>query len=198
LVRPAELTSNVKGQPMKLPFVRRATADALRDKLARAEKEIAAQAVSAEAKDGEVQRLTSELNEARLARKAALAAYEVADSRASRAEKKVAELEARLRAAQEQPDAGETSTAEPRAEDRDYALHFLNLVLPQFANVIAQNGSILPDDHYEALSTYVNGASRYGLSDAEVEELRVRHGLPLPIFQRAKDFVPRSLPAGAA
>ncbi|MEU8622663.1 hypothetical protein [Streptomyces sp. NPDC048623] len=183
---------------MKLPFVRRTTADALRDKLARAEQEVVAQAVSAEAKDGEVTRLTGELNEARLARKSALAAYEVADSRASSAEKKVAELEARLRAVQEQPDAGEASTAEPRAEDRDYAFHYLNLVLPQFADVVAQNGGVLPEDHYEALSNYVNGASRYGLSDAEVEELRVRHGLPAPVFQRAKDFVPRALPAGAS
>ncbi|MFE7512737.1 hypothetical protein ACFU8I_16200 [Streptomyces sp. NPDC057540] len=177
---------------MKLPFVRRTTADALREKLTRAEQEVAAQAVSAEAKDAEVKRLTSELNEARLARKSALVAYEVADSRASRAEEKVAGLEARLRTVQEQPDAGETSTAEPRAEDKDYAFHFLNLVLPQFANVVAQNDGTLPDDHYEALSNYVNGASRYGLSDAEAEELRARHGLPAPIFQRAKDFVPRA------
>ncbi|MGW2952771.1 hypothetical protein [Streptomyces eurythermus] len=183
---------------MKLPFVRRTTADVLRNQLARAEQEVAAQAVSAEAKDGEVKRLTDELNDARLARKAALVAYEIADSRASRAEEKVAGLEARLRAVQEQPDAGETSTAEPRAEDRDYALTFLNLVLPQFANVVAQNGGVLPDDHYEALSNYVNGASRYGLSDAEVEELRVRHGLPALIFQRAKDYVPRARSAGAA
>ncbi|MEU7031420.1 hypothetical protein AB0A60_32590 [Streptomyces sp. NPDC046275] len=180
---------------MKLPFVRRTTVDALRDKLARAEQQAAAQAVSAEAKDGEVTRLTGELNEARLARKSALAAYEVADSRASRAEKKVAELEARLRAVQEHPDAGEASTAESRAEDRDYALRLLNLVFPQFAGVVAQNGGVLPDDHYKALSTYVIGASRYGLSEAEVEELRVRHGLPALVFQRAKDFVPRARPA---
>ncbi|MFF5475399.1 hypothetical protein [Streptomyces achromogenes] len=197
------MTSNVKGDSrMKLPFVRRTTADALRDQLARAEQEVAAQAVSAEAKDGEVKRLTDELNDARLARKAALAAYEIADFRARRAEEKVVGLEARLRAVQEQPDAGETSTPEPRAKDRDrdrdYAFTLLNLVLPQFANAVAQNGGVLPDDHYEALSNYVNGASRYGLSDAEVEELRVRHGLPAPIFQRAKDFVPRALPAGAA
>ncbi|MFF1511878.1 hypothetical protein [Streptomyces sp. NPDC058326] len=183
---------------MKLPFVRRTTADALRDKLARAEQEVTAQAASAEAKDAEVKRLTGELNEARLARKSALAAYEIANSRASTAEEKVAGLEARLRAVQEQPDAGETSTAEPQAEDRDYALHFLNLVLPQFADAVAQNGGALPEDHYEALSNYVNGAARYGLSDAEVEELRARHGLPAPIFQRAKDFVPRALPTGAA
>ncbi|MDR3033456.1 MAG: hypothetical protein LBV78_10175, partial [Kitasatospora sp.] len=74
----------------------------------------------------------------------------------------------------------------------------LNLAFRQFATVIAQNGGVLPDDHYEALSIYVNGASRHGLSDAEVEEIRVRHSVPLPIFQRAKDFVPRGLPAGAA
>ncbi|MFI8326375.1 hypothetical protein [Streptomyces sp. NPDC085529] len=177
---------------MKLPFVRRTTADALRDKLARAEQEAAAQAVSAEAKNAEVKRLTGELNEARLARKSALAAYEVADSRANRAERKAAALEVRLRAVQEQPVAGESSTAEPRAKDRGYAFHFLNLVLPQFADVVAQNGGVLPEDHYEALSNYVNGASRYGLSDAEVEELRARHGLPAPIFQRAKDFVSRA------
>ncbi|MEU3954023.1 hypothetical protein AB0F45_17150 [Streptomyces achromogenes] len=195
------MTSNVKGDSrMKLPFVRRTTADALRDQLARAEQEAAAQALSAEAKDGEVKRLTDELNDARLARKAALAAYEIADFRARRAEEKVAGLEARLRAVQEQPDAGETSTPEPRAKDRDrdYAFTLLNLVLPQFANAVAQNGGALPDDHYEALSNYVNGASRYGLSDAEVEELRVQHGLPALIFQRAKGFVPRALPADAA
>ncbi|MEU3400687.1 hypothetical protein [Streptomyces filamentosus] len=177
---------------MKLPFVRRTTADALRDKLARAEQEAAAQAVSVEAKDAEVKHLVGELNEARLARTSALAAYEVADSRANRAEKKAAELEVHLRAVQEQPDAGETSTAEPRAKERDYAFHYLNLVLPQFADVVAQNGGVLPEDHYEALSNYVNGAARYGLSDAEVEELRARHGLPAPIFQRAKDFAPRA------
>ncbi|MEV7282661.1 hypothetical protein [Streptomyces sp. NPDC093111] len=183
---------------MKLPFVRRTTADALRDELARAEQEVTAQAVSAEAKDAEVKRLTGELNEARVARKSALAAYEVANSRANRAEEKAAGLEDRLRAAQEQPGEGGSSPAEPRTEDRDYAFHFLNLVLPQFADVVAQNGGVLPEDHYEALSNYVNGASRYGLSDAEVEELRARHGLPEPIFQRAKDFASRALPAGAA
>ncbi|MEW2308939.1 hypothetical protein AB0918_09935 [Streptomyces sp. NPDC006864] len=183
---------------MKLPFVRRATADALRDKLARAEKDLATQAVSAEAKDGEAQRLTGELNEARLAREAAMAAYEVANSRANGAQAQVDELQTRLRALQEQPDAGEPDEVEPVVEDRDYAFTFLNLVLPQFANVIAQNDGVLPDDHYEALSNYVNGASRYGLNDAEVEEIRVRHGLPMPVFQRAKDFVPRGLPAGAA
>jgi len=180
---------------MKLPFVRRTTADALRDKLARAEQQVAAQAVGAGAKDAEVKRLTGELNEARLGRKAALAAYEVADSRASRAEKKVAGLEARLQAVQEHPGAGETSTAEPRTEDRDYAFRLLNLVLPQFAGVVAQNGGVLPEDHYEALATYVIGASRYGLSEAEVEELRAGHGLPALVFQRAKDFVPRARPA---
>ncbi|MFD8474850.1 hypothetical protein ACFV2E_22785 [Streptomyces globisporus] len=184
---------------MKLPFVRRATADALRDKLARAEKEkeAATQAVSAEAK-GEVQRLTRELNEARLGRDAAKAAYEVANSRAKGAQEQVDELQTRLRALQEQPDAGQPDGVEPVMEDRDYAFTFLNLALPRFANVIAQNGGVLPDDHYEALSTYVNGASRYGLHDDEVEEIRVRHGLPTPIFQRAKDFVPRRLPAGTA
>lgn len=174
---------------MKLPFVRRTTADALRDKLARAEREVVAQAVSVVVKDGEVQRLTDELNDARLARKAGMAAYEIADSRATRAEEKVVELETRVRTLQEQPDVGET---------RDYAFSILNLALPQFADVIAKNAGVLPDDSYEALSIYVNGASRYGLSDAEGEALRVRHGLPASIFQRAKDFVPRALPAGAA
>ncbi|MGW2089103.1 hypothetical protein [Streptomyces sp. NPDC001880] len=183
---------------MKLPFARRATVDALRTQLARAEQEVVAQAASVEAKDGEVKRLTDELNLARLARKASMAAYEIADSRAGRAEEKVVELETRLRTVQERPDAVETSVDGPGAEDRDYAFTFLNLVLPRFADVIAQNGGVLPDDNYEALSIYVNGASRYGLSDAEVEELRVRHGLPAPIFQRARDFAPRALPAGAA
>ncbi|MFH9298823.1 hypothetical protein [Streptomyces sp. NPDC017520] len=183
---------------MKLPFVRRATADALRDKLARAANEIAAQAASVEAKDGEVVRLTGELNEARLAREAAMAAYEVANSRANGAQVQVNELQTRLRVLQEQSGAGEPDVGEPVMEDRDYAFTFLNLVLPQFANVIAQNDGVLPDDHYEALSNYVKGASRYGLNDAEVEEIRVRHGLPMPVFQRAKAFVPRRLPAGAA
>ncbi|MFK0112504.1 hypothetical protein [Streptomyces sp. NPDC091217] len=182
---------------MKLPFVRRTTADALRTQLARAEQEVVAQAVSVEAKDGEVERLTDELNDARLVQMAATAAYEISDSRATRAEEKVAELKARLRTLQEQPDAGEASTDEAGTEDRDYAITLLNLVLPQFVAVIARNGGVLPDDNYEALSIYVNGASRYGLSDAEVEELRVRHGLSASIFQKAKDFVPRALPAGA-
>ncbi|MFB7926410.1 hypothetical protein, partial [Streptomyces sp. NPDC056081] len=182
---------------MKLPFVRRTTADALRTRLARAEQEVVARAANVEAKDSEVKRLTGELNNARLARKASTVAYEIADARASDAEEKVAELKTRLRTVQEQPDAGETSADEPGVEDRDYAFTFLNLVLPRFADLIAQNGGVLPDDNYEALSTYVNGASRYGLSDAEIEEIRARHGLPAPIFQRAKDFAPR-LPTGAA
>ncbi|MET9734523.1 hypothetical protein ABZZ79_28955 [Streptomyces sp. NPDC006458] len=177
---------------MKLPFVRRATADALRTQLARAEKTVVAQAASVEARDGEVRRLTSELNDARLARKAALYAYEIANSRADRAEDQVVELEARLRAAQVQPDEGEAGTAGPRMGDKDYAFALLNLVFPQFADVIARNDGVLPDDHYEALSNYVNSAPQYGLSEAEVEELRVQHGLPAPIFQRAKDFAPRA------
>ncbi|AVH61854.1 MULTISPECIES: hypothetical protein [Streptomyces] len=183
---------------MKLPFVRRTTADALRDKLTRAEEEVVAQAASVEAKDGEVQRLTGELNVARLARKAAQEAYKVADSRATRAEERVAELEARPRMVQEQPDAGEAGKAGPGPEDRAYAFTVLNRALPQFADIVTQNGGALPDENYEALSIYVNGASMYyGLSDAEVEEVGVRHGIPAPILQKAKGFVSRALPAGA-
>lgn len=184
---------------MKLPFVRRITADALRAKLTRAEQEIVAQVMSVDAKDREVQRLTDELNDARLARKAALAAYEATNYRANRAQEEVVELKERLRTFQGQPDAGgETSTAAPGTEDRDYAFTVLNLALPMFAEVIAQNDGVLPDDNYEALSIYVNGASRYGLSSAELEELRVQHGLPAPVLQRAKDFAPRATPVGAA
>jgi hypothetical protein len=175
---------------MKLPFVRRGTADALRDKLARAEQEVVAQVTSVEAKDGEVQRLTRELGDAQLVGKAALAAYEVANSRVNRAQEQIGELTARLRAVQEQPDVGQTGMDEHGVEDRVYAFAVLNLALPQFTEVIAQNDGVLPDRHYEALSIYVNSAPRYGLSEAEVEELRVRHGVPAPIFQRAKDFAP--------
>lgn len=182
---------------MKLPFVRRTTADALRSQLAHAERGAAALAASIEVKNGEVVRLTDELNEARLAREALKAAYEIANSRARRAEESSAELEARLRAVPALPDAGETSVDEPEPENRDYAFTLLNLVLPQFADLIAQNGGALPEDNYEALSIYVNGASRHGLTEAEVEELRVRHNLPAPIFQRAKDFASRPLPAAA-
>src|SRR5262245_42778623 len=135
---------------MKLPFVRRATADALRTQLARAEKEVVAQAASVEVKDGEVQRLTDELNDARLARKAALVAYEIANARASRAKEQVVELEAHLRAVQEQPDQGEASAEGPGAEDRDFAFTILNRSFPKFAEVIVRNGGVLPDDHYEA------------------------------------------------
>jgi hypothetical protein len=183
---------------MKLPFVRRTTADALRDKLTRAEEEVVAQATSVATKDGEVQRLTGDLNDARLARKAAQEAYEIANSRATRAEERVAELEA-PRTVQKQPDAGEAGTAGPGPEDRDYAFTVLNRALPQFADIVTQNGGVLPDENYEALSIYVNGASMYyGLSDAEVEEVGVRHGIPAPILQKAKDFMSRALPAGAA
>ncbi|WP_460074035.1 hypothetical protein [Streptomyces sp. YKOK-I1] len=183
---------------MKLPFVRRATADALRDKLARAEEEVVAQVASVEAKDGEVQRLTDELSEARLTREAAQGAYEIANSRAARAEERVTELEARPRWVRKQPDAGEASTGGPGPEDREYAFKVLNCAFPQFADIVTQNGGVLPDENYEALSIYVNGASTYyGLSDAEVEEVGVRHGIPAPILQKAKDFVPRALPAGA-
>ncbi|MEU6357017.1 hypothetical protein ABZ896_48265 [Streptomyces sp. NPDC047072] len=184
---------------MKLPFVRRATADALRDKLTRAEAEVVAQAASVEEKDGEVQRLTRELNDARLARKAAHEAYKIADFRATRAEERVAELEARPWWVRKQPDAGEAGTAGPGPEDRDYAFTVLNRALPQFADLVTQNGGVLPDDNYKALSIYVNGASlHYGLSEAEVEELGAQHGIPAPILQKAKDFVPHALPAGAA
>lgn len=133
---------------MKLPFVRRTTADALRDKL-------------------------------------------------TRAEERVAELEARPRVVKKkQPEA---STDGPGAEDRDYAFRVLNRALPQFADIVTQNGGVLPDDNYEALSIYVNGASLYyGLSEAEVEELGVRHGIPAPILQKAKETAPRSRPADAA
>ncbi|WP_019074373.1 hypothetical protein [Streptomyces hokutonensis] len=178
---------------MKLPFVRRTTADALRDKLARAEEEVVAQAASVAAKDGEVQRLTDELNDARLAREAAQEAYEIANSRAARAEERVTELEARPWWFRKQPD-----TDGPGPEDRDYAFKVLNCAFPQFADIVAQNGGVLPDENYKALSIYVNGASMYyGLSDAEVEEVGVRHGIPAPILQKAKDFVSRALPAGA-
>jgi hypothetical protein len=173
---------------MKLPFVRRTTVDALRDKVDRAERVVVAHAVSIEAKDNEVQRLIRELAGAHLAQKAALIAYETANSRASRARDQVVELQDRLRTVQEQPDAGETGADEPVAEDRDYALAILNFAPPQFADVSARNSGVLPDGHYEALSIYVNGASRYGLSDAEIEELRLRYGLPTPIFQRAKTY----------
>ena len=184
---------------MKLPFVRRTTVDAVRAKLARAEQEVVAQVASVEAEDGEVQRLTRELGEAHLARDAALAAYEVANSRTDRAQEQIGELEARLRIVQVQPAAGKTGPREPSAEDRDYAFNVLNRALPQFADIVTQNGGVLPDEKHEALAIYVNGASMYyGLSDAEVEELGVRHGIPAPILQKAKDFVHRALPAGAA
>ncbi|MFI5808415.1 hypothetical protein [Streptomyces sp. NPDC051561] len=177
---------------MRLPFVRRTTADALRDRLASAERVAVAQAVSIEAKDSEVQRLIGELAEAHLARKAALAAYENANYRARRDRDQIAELQDRLRTVQEQPDAGETGTDEHGTVERDFAFTILNLAFPQCADVIAQNGGVLPDSYYEALAIYVNGASRYGLTNAEVEELRVRHGLPASIFQRAKDFASRA------
>jgi len=183
---------------MKLPFVRRTTADALRDKLTRAEKEVVAQVASVAAKDAEVQRLTDELNDARLAREAAQGAYEIANSRATRAEKRVTELEARPRWVRKQPDTGEAGTGGPGPEDRDYAFKVLNRALPQFADIVTRNGGVLPNENYEALSIYVKGASMYyGLSDAEVEEVGVRHGIPAPILQKAKDFAPRALPAAA-
>ncbi|MCX4523982.1 hypothetical protein OHA69_41060 [Streptomyces anulatus] len=185
---------------MKLPFVRRTTADELRSQLAHAERGAAALAASVEVKNGEVVRLTDDLNNARLAREALKAAYEITNSRARRAEESSAELKTYLRTVPALPDTGETSVDEPQREpeNRDYAFTLLNLVLPQFADLIARNGGVLPEDNYEALSIYVNGASRHGLTEAEVEDLRVRHNLPAPIFQRAKDFASRPLPASAA
>ncbi|MGW8985149.1 hypothetical protein ACWGQ9_21090 [Streptomyces parvus] len=121
-------------------------------------------------------------------------------SQLAHAEEKVVELETRLQAVQELPGAGESSMDEPEvdSEERNYAFTFLNLVLPQFVDLIARNGGVLPDDNYRALSTYVNGASRYGVTEAEVEELRVRHNLPARIFQTAKDFESRPSSVGAA
>lgn len=92
----------------------------------------------------------------------------------------------------------ESGPEEPVAEERAYAFTILNLALSQFAEAIARNGGALPDENHEALSIYVKGASRYGISEAELEELWARHDLPAALFQQAKGLAPRSLSASSA